>query len=146
MINRMPVNKLSAKALKGVIEEFITYALTKPEVRIVPFIDIVRWCGKPVGLDGTTGLRIPEPETGKDIGIALFNNNLKLTGAFPGMYQISVYSIAGKKLFSKTVSVKNPGVQTYTLHDKILRTDQVYVVTVWNGNILHRIKVINNKN
>ena len=38
--------------MREVIAEFILYALSKPEVRIVPFNKIRQWCGNPAALDG----------------------------------------------------------------------------------------------
>lgn len=36
---------------KAIIEEFITYALSKTEVRLIPACDIITWCQNPIGLD-----------------------------------------------------------------------------------------------
>src|SRR5206468_9303618 len=35
---------------RGIIEDFVNYALTKPDVRIRPVIDIVTWMNTPVAL------------------------------------------------------------------------------------------------
>ncbi len=43
------------------IREFVEYALTKPEVRIVPTRDIIRWMRNPVGLDGTAFVDTTNP-------------------------------------------------------------------------------------
>lgn len=44
-------NVPAARDRQVVIEEFIKYALTKPEVRVVPGKDIIEWCMNPVALD-----------------------------------------------------------------------------------------------
>ena len=44
---------ITYQEMREVIQEFITYALSKPEVRIVPFFKILEWCKKPVALDET---------------------------------------------------------------------------------------------
>ncbi|MDO9068582.1 MAG: polysaccharide deacetylase family protein [Deltaproteobacteria bacterium] len=41
---------ISSQEMREVIQEFITYALTKPDVRIVPFCKILEWCKNPAAL------------------------------------------------------------------------------------------------
>ena len=41
---------LSSQEMREVIQEFINYALTKPDVRVVPFCKILEWCKNPVAL------------------------------------------------------------------------------------------------
>jgi len=41
---------ISYLEMREVIQEFIDYALTKPDVRIVPFYKILKWCKNPVPL------------------------------------------------------------------------------------------------
>lgn len=40
----------TAAQMREAIEAFMTYALSKPEVRIRPAVDIIRWCENPVAL------------------------------------------------------------------------------------------------
>jgi len=51
---------ISYQEMREVIQEFINYALTKPDVRIVPFCKILEWCKNPVALT-------PRPTTKKSI-------------------------------------------------------------------------------
>jgi hypothetical protein len=44
---------ITYQEMREVIQEFIMYALSKPEVRIVPFFKILEWCKKPVALNTT---------------------------------------------------------------------------------------------
>ncbi len=44
-------SQISVRDRQKVIEEFLTYALSKPEVRIVPFISIINWMRNPSALD-----------------------------------------------------------------------------------------------
>jgi peptidoglycan/xylan/chitin deacetylase (PgdA/CDA1 family) len=37
-------------AMRKAMEEFVLYALSKPEVRMVPFREIIHWCEKPIAL------------------------------------------------------------------------------------------------
>jgi peptidoglycan/xylan/chitin deacetylase (PgdA/CDA1 family) len=41
---------ISYQEMREVIQEFIAYALTKPEVRIVPYCNILEWCKNPEAL------------------------------------------------------------------------------------------------
>ncbi len=41
---------ISSQEMREVIQEFINYALTKPDVRIVPFCKILEWCKNPAAL------------------------------------------------------------------------------------------------
>jgi peptidoglycan/xylan/chitin deacetylase (PgdA/CDA1 family) len=41
---------ISYQEMREVIQEFIVYALTKPEVRIVPYCKILEWCKNPEAL------------------------------------------------------------------------------------------------
>ena len=44
---------ITYQEMREVIQEFITYALTKPDVRIVPFSKILAWCKNPIALPET---------------------------------------------------------------------------------------------
>ena len=46
---------ISVRDRQKVIEDFLTYALSKPEVRVVPFISIVNWMRKPSAIDCSIG-------------------------------------------------------------------------------------------
>lgn len=47
--------QISVRDRQKVIEEFLTYALSKPEVRIVPFISIINWMRNPSAIDCNVG-------------------------------------------------------------------------------------------
>jgi hypothetical protein len=48
------MSQISVRQRKEVIQEFIDYALSKPDVRIVPFNSIVNWMRSPSALTGQT--------------------------------------------------------------------------------------------
>lgn len=125
------------------IEEFISYALSKPDVRIVPFIKIIEWCRNPVALDGTNDISIGEPVIEKNIGVTITGNTIKLTDVIPGIYRISVYSLSGRMIFSESFSLKGSEGRTYNVPGEILHTSQVYMVAVNSGDRISRLKVLN---
>lgn len=49
-------NATNVRERQKVFEDFIEYALSKPEVRVVRPIDIISWCRNPVTLTGSTNL------------------------------------------------------------------------------------------
>ncbi|MEE9426345.1 MAG: polysaccharide deacetylase family protein [Methylococcales bacterium] len=57
-------NQISVRERQEVLEAFITYALSKPDVRIVPFNSIINWMRNPSPLDCGTSC---EPTTTPDI-------------------------------------------------------------------------------
>jgi hypothetical protein len=44
---------ITYQEMRSVIQDFIKYALTKADVRIVPIIKILEWCKNPVGLNNS---------------------------------------------------------------------------------------------
>lgn len=83
---------------KQAIEEFIDYVLTKPEVRVVPFIKLIEWMKNPTPIGQA-------PIINKSISIQSFENfSIKLSTAKtiefsnlkPDVYSISVINAMGK--------------------------------------------------
>jgi hypothetical protein len=52
--------KASYTERRKAIADFIAYALSKPDVRIVRFVDVIRWMRNPVALDGPIVLTLPK--------------------------------------------------------------------------------------
>lgn len=81
-----------------VVEEFLEYSVSLPEVRVVPAIDIVNWCANPVALG--TSVDITSVNLKKSI-MKLANVNSfggKITVANSGTYSISLISPRGQVL------------------------------------------------
>lgn len=114
------------------IEEFIKYALQKPDVRMVPFIDVLRWCEKPVGLDGSPSGITASPDTHPSIAsIRLNGKALVVAPRNPGTYLVTIYSMSGRTIHSLQRS-------TATATDQIriplstMTKGQMYTVRVAN--------------
>lgn len=52
---------ITVEEMRQVVMEFLAYALTKPEVRIVPYRDILAWCRHPVALRQAASPRPAKP-------------------------------------------------------------------------------------
>lgn len=91
-----------ARALEG----FLDYALAKPDVRVINTIDLVAWLRNPTPLDpNKTHLVIDASQPRRsDIRASCINRStIGITGLVPGSYEISLVTIQGRELFTKTI-------------------------------------------
>lgn len=86
-------------SLKAAVQAFIDYALSKPQVRIVPFREIVRWCEKPVALSGTTAVHAASKPGSRG---AAGRGIVWVTGDAPK--RADLYSIDGRAAASATAA------------------------------------------
>lgn len=93
--------------MRKVIEDFVTYAISKPEVRMVRGKDIIAWCRKPVGLDGISPI-VSQKATG-----SISNVQCKLVGsrisidlgsALQSDLNIGIYDLKGRLLAARVVA------------------------------------------
>ncbi len=84
------------------IEEFVKYALSKADVRVVPFINIIRWLRDPVPLDGVTISFKQGTPAVKEVPIRI---NAQGVVYVPGIGQgnLSIYNSAGQLVDAGTV-------------------------------------------
>ncbi|MBN1983342.1 MAG: polysaccharide deacetylase family protein [Chitinivibrionales bacterium] len=87
------------------IEEFVSYALTKPEVRVVPHKDIITWCKNPVPLTKNTAQGASRPLSAK-ISTTLLRRNGVVVGPFDALSasvaQIRLVSLDGASVLVAT--------------------------------------------
>jgi hypothetical protein len=94
------------KQRQQAIEEFINYALIKPEVRIVTVKKILDWCRKPVGLDGSSPIisqkttAVISPVYFKMAGSKII---FDLQSAPESDLNIGIYDLKGRLLASRIV-------------------------------------------
>ncbi|MBN1982254.1 MAG: polysaccharide deacetylase family protein [Chitinivibrionales bacterium] len=89
--------------LQAAIAEFIDYALSKPDVRIVPVKKILDWLRKPAGLDGSTGLT--SDERVQPAGVSSFEvlgRAIRIQS--PAAAAVTLYDIHGRTVFFAAVS------------------------------------------
>ncbi len=80
------------------IEEFIKYVLAKPDVRIVPFIDIIRWCRDPVALNNVSiSFEAEKLSPPKGSAIRMSDNGIiTVSGLKEGA--VTVFNCSGQKV------------------------------------------------
>jgi hypothetical protein len=92
------------------VEEFIKYALSKPEVRVVPHKDIIAWLRKPVPLGGTGA--------GKKVSHHIVNSlHMKVSGKtvqivsedlrYGSVMQVSLFDVNGRLVIQNKMPVSN---------------------------------------
>ncbi|MBW1895317.1 MAG: hypothetical protein JRI91_16740 [Deltaproteobacteria bacterium] len=102
------------------ITDFIDYALTKPDVRIVRFDDIIKWMRHPVALDDNTYVQItPVENSVNSLSInVLPDNRIKLSIPVDGTYKMSIYSLNGRKINALTQKHFSAGPYTIKYNTK----------------------------
>lgn len=94
----------TARQRQEAIEEFIEYALTLPNVRVVPMIDVLRWCRNPAPLDPNAIINdkhlnsLPKINT-----ISITTKGIITTPGFIAG-TISIYNPAGKNIAQRDIS------------------------------------------
>ncbi len=90
----------STAEMRKSIEDFIDYALTLDDVRIVPAIKIIEWCRNPIKL-GTTPISHTPISDNKpfkaSIGVVT-PETIKIIVPSAGNYSLDVYTLAGEKI------------------------------------------------
>jgi hypothetical protein len=85
------------------IADFINYALSKPDVRIVRFVDMITWMKNPVALDAASRIDATEERP-----VAMHQVRIlpgKRPGLFfpaAGIYSVGLYSLDGRKIVAES--------------------------------------------
>ena len=83
------------------VEEFIDYALQKPDVRFVTSVDIIKWMRYPIGLDATSVDTNPEKLIHKPITVSMLpNNTFQIITPEKRPYSFSIISANGRTVYS----------------------------------------------
>jgi hypothetical protein len=114
-----------------VIQDFIDYAISKPEVRMVRGKDIIAWCRKPVGLDGSSPI-VSQKVTG-----SISNMHCKIVGsritidlgsALQSDLNIGIYDLKGRLLAARVVV--SAGERHFEWNLKNMKLSGTYVVGI----------------
>lgn len=120
--------KLAAR--RQAIADFITYALTKPDVRIVAYVDAINWMRKPVGLGQTKVSAAQNHGVSGEQRISVTNSGLiKISVPFHGIYAVSIYTQSGKRILHAPGKYYTAGDYTNALPLQIC-AGGLYVITV----------------
>lgn len=113
-----------------VVEEFIEYALSIPEVRIVPAKDIVAWCENPVALGDASTNITNNYNSNKSISIqkvTQFGGNLKVQNN--GIYKISLVSSNGQIMKSVSTKMK-AGENSFSFNNSSSLASGLYLLDI----------------
>lgn len=127
------------------VEEFIDYALQKPDVRFVTSRDIIQWLRNPVALDDVTANGAPVKIKRNPLSIKLLaDNTIRISIPNPGFYHSAVYSTDGKTIMVSGTRFFSQG--TYTIPWKDIRLSHgVYCFRVEGRNTVTVRKIVVSK-
>jgi hypothetical protein len=118
------ITSSTCSSRRKAISDFIDYALTKPDVRIVPFVDIIKWMRNPVALDDISYVQT----------IPIKNSvNSLLTIPDNGMYKVSIFSLNGREINALTKKFFSAGSFTIKYNTKSVASG-VYVFQIKGKN------------
>jgi peptidoglycan/xylan/chitin deacetylase (PgdA/CDA1 family) len=121
-------------AMQAAMEDFITYALGKPDVRIVPERDILTWVKKPVPLITTSVSSAQNNVRQLPVGvIKAGTQGVWLSISISGNYSVSLFSVCGKQIF-KTGKMRYQEGNHVVLWPGAFPAKGVYFVKVSEGN------------
>ncbi|MGM0443672.1 MAG: polysaccharide deacetylase family protein [Fibrobacterota bacterium] len=125
-----------ARLRQEAYEEVIRYALEKPDVRVVPGIDIINWCKDPVPLSATESLTETKHTKAADITVQLRGNRLILPSLPGSRATVRLFSPRGQLLQNAEVQSAKAILSTEGY------TPGMYVLTVNTGIKTYRQKVL----
>ncbi len=128
---------------RGAIEEFVKYALTKPEVRFVTAAQMVAWMQNPVGLDGTVGdVSIDAPKKlAKEMNITAGTKSVTFTAPSAGHYSLSIYSVNGSLISSTSKNVGSAGSTSISFGKELANGMYVAKVTGMNSSSITKFSI-----
>lgn len=121
-------NAQDVLARQKVFEDFVTYALSKPDVRVVRPIDIISWCRDPKPLTGTAVTQTLN--SAATYSFTVNNNDFTISSALlSGKSQatIAMYNAQGRQIAKRSVPVAG-NEATLTMDNNV--SSGLYFVTV----------------
>ncbi len=122
---------------KAGLEKFVDYALSKPDVRIVPPLKVIEWMRNPVPLHPTGGKENPlsSQSCQKPVVKGLYGNNLHLSVPVAGKYIIALYTLTGREVLSVSRNIPASSYVIVNLNPhKMLSTNSYIVCIIGNGS------------
>lgn len=127
------------------IEQFIEYAQTKDDVRMVPGIKIIEWCENPVGLDGeagTTAIKLGVQKKLVNNNVILSSNKLSITTNASALYNISIVGMNGKVIWSAK-SINLSANSANFVNVDLPKSNNFYIVKLSSNGNTNSFKVVN---
>lgn len=91
--------KATVKQARGALLDFINYALSKPEVRVITQENLVKWCAKPVAFASAVGTRHPERISLSGITVKQGPGTVAIAGLpETGGISVALFTLSGKRL------------------------------------------------
>lgn len=97
---------ITGAEMRQALEDFVDYALSKQEVRVVRGIDVIHWMQDPVPLRDAVPLSQIQTEVKKGFTAQVQGNSLKLTGLPEGNMAIRIVSMNGQLIASRAAMFK----------------------------------------
>ena len=132
------ITSSTCSSRRKAITDFIEYALSIPDVRIVRFDDVIKWMKNPVALDDITyveDIAIKNGVTTISINI-LPESRITLKIPEDGSYTVSIFSVSGRKINTLTQQFFSAGSHTISYNTK----------SVASGIYIFQIQGINGRN
>jgi hypothetical protein len=119
---------------RKMIEDVITHALLKPDVRIVPIIDILNWMRNPVAL-GATNIN----EKNQFIGLhspvinMVNSSTIKINCTKAGNYTLNLYALSGRQIATLASGHFSSGENVVTIDSKNLNSG-IYIAKLTSAD------------
>lgn len=125
------------------VEDFVNYVLTKPEVRMVRFIDYINWARSPIELNKTPISVQNTIASGLTLTISPANE-ISFTVPQAGTYSLELFSTVGKKIGTISSGLFTQGTHSYSIHRNVLPSG-MYIVSLKgeNAKASARISILN---
>ncbi len=129
------ITSSTCSSRRSAISDFVDYALTKSDVRIVPFVDIIKWMRNPVALDDNTYVQITPMKKGNNsLSIKVLpDKRIKLSIPAAGAYTVSLFSINGRKISTLHQRILSAGYHTIAYNPKSVAAG-IYIFQVMGMN------------
>jgi hypothetical protein len=90
--------KTTVTQARGAVADFLNYALSKPEVRVVTAENLVKWCAHPVAFSSAVGARPIDAVAGRDVSIRVAAGKIIVTGLREGAAgSLSLVTLSGRE-------------------------------------------------
>ncbi len=148
--NRAPMNfglhsnYYSESDRKSGLEKFVTYALSKPDVRIVPPIKVIEWMRDPVPLHPTGATKTPTSSQSlqEPMVRGLYGNTLQVYIPVSGQYTITLYTVTGREVVSVSSYFLMNNHATVNLNPHNVLSPHTYIVRILGNGCSTQTKLV----
>jgi hypothetical protein len=131
---------ITYQEMRAVVQDFINYALTKLDVRIVPMIKILEWCRNPSSLNGTD--IVTQTGSKPSIGSIIYTNNrirIQLAdGSTVRNISTALYTMQGRRVTTTCHTKKN----SIEIRPDSGLSKGVYTLIIYSDNMMLSKKIM----